>query len=116
MSHSKECQEAFAQYKKTVVEYETAWPDYCKKCNGWNGTPLTYDPATFNNFEVDPCSECFMKRLCPRCQGKIDSKAKSENCLHCGYSFLYGEGLPSKSKCFCFCEDNEEDFFESSYL
>jgi len=61
------------------AQYEKAYPNYCRKCQGW-GMFKSYSP----NVRIWDCEACITKRICPRCGEKaLDNM---DNCTRCSWS------------------------------
>ena len=59
--------------------YPIAWPNYCRKCNGFGAAFEKYDPSPAGiglspgyMVESHLCSECVERGKCPRCGKELD--------------------------------------------
>lgn len=115
MIHTDGCKDAMRRYEKEVKEFETKWPNYCRKCGGWGGFYVNYDPSSRGTSlgrgymtDFDLCLECLEKDLCPRC-GKTIITIESDysdtfKCDFCGFEEGKTSGLPEEPECFCYME------------
>ena len=96
MSCPDGCLERKKKHEQAIADYKSAWPNFCRKCNGWGGHAYDYDPSpagvclapgTMTDF--DPCPHCIEKGICPRCGGvNPDPEAFCDEdyaCIHCGW-------------------------------
>lgn len=115
MIHTEGCKEARKRYDREVKQYQTKWPNHCKKCNGWGGFYVRYDPSPAGislgsgyMTDFDLCLECLEKDVCPRC-GKGIKVMEGEyfdtfRCENCGFEEGKTYGLPEEPECFCYME------------
>jgi hypothetical protein len=72
--HTEECLRRNRELALARGQWEAAWPNHCRACEGWGGREESYDPSpagvslspgSMTDFE--PCEKCGASDLCPRC-------------------------------------------------
>jgi hypothetical protein len=75
----------------TRQEYIAAFPNYCRKCDGW-GLHKTFKP----NFQFWDC-ECVVAGICPRC-GSKSTLDFARMCSRCQWNMEdQDRGLPGSN-------------------
>jgi hypothetical protein len=115
--HKEACIQAFALYDQETSDYESLWPNHCRRCNARGGVSSAYDPSPAGVSlgsgwmeDFDTCGECADHRNCPRCAGTIPGQQAtleagvdpSTTCPHCGWSPDDASGFgPEPPECLC---------------
>jgi hypothetical protein len=78
--------------KMTRPEYVTAFPAYCRKCEGW-GAHKQLQPRVI----ISDCT-CVQEGQCPRCGVTKETFELSRDCAECGWNMDDKErGLPGSN-------------------
>ena len=121
-----QCKAQQARWKIVTAEYETAWPSYCRKCDGQGGHGYYYDPSpagvslsSGQMFDYDPCPECVEKGICPRCGNQVwtedDFGSDLVTCSACGWKEEDPDAAPEQPECWCW-EIEEAALFRQTEL
>ncbi len=72
-------------------QYQADYPNYCRRCDGWGGRWVSYDPSprgislapgTMQDF--DACPNCLDLGKCPRCMTDLcDEGGDIAQCPNC---------------------------------
>lgn len=124
--HTEDCNRRKAKYEADLAAFEQAHPNYCRVCGGRGGFAYNYDPSPAGvslspgyMTEVEPCSECVERGVCPLCtQHTLDEDG--EKCSNCEWKWD-DPNVPSKPEFECYCweyeayeyDDREMDAFEA---
>ena len=117
--HLKKCLERQAEFERSLKEYETQFPNYCRECQGNGEISYSYDPSPAGVFlspgtmtDVDPCT-CLEQFHCPRCNKYVSEWAEwtpgiewdEITCPHCDWKLHISSGCPeTDGECNCFDE------------
>lgn len=112
VQHTPACQAAQAAYQAATTAYETAYPNWCRACDGAGETCYDYDPSPAgvslgagHLTDCDPCASCVEQGRCPRCgRGSFpdpDASGNPQICGNCGFVELSTDGHPTQPDCDC---------------
>jgi molybdopterin/thiamine biosynthesis adenylyltransferase len=121
MTHSDTCDNIQKLYQEQLAEYKKKHPNYCTSCHGWGMHFSTYDPSpagvslsSGTMLDVDTCTECVDKNLCPCCMIPTKPVFGHEDnhhvCTECGWSADNEKhtGMHDEPECYC------QEIFEMS--
>ena len=112
--HTEQCRKE----QQTQQDWMARWPTHCRSCHGYGQVTESYDPSAAgvslsSGFivNVDPCDDCTMQGLCPRCmQLGLTDEGNGRGpgigygpCTFCGWDYNDG-GLPQWT---CYCDQEK---------